>query len=681
MAKNKFLPHVFSPITINKLELPNRIIMSSMHLNMPHEAEYQGKAAFYAARAANNVGLIITAGCSPNDEGRPAANAFSILDDSEIENHKIITDAVHEKGGLIALQLLHFGREAYHGRMVSASDVKLGGAFYTPKPLTEEEIWQTIRDYGEAARRAKEANYDAIELLFSQGYLLHQFLAPMTNKRDDQWGGTFANRQRICVEVAKAVREAVGPDFPIIFRIPCLDLLEEEEGLEFDNGLKLIESLYPYGIDLLSVSVGWHESKIPTIAYVAPYSAFSVVSKRIKSQFPDLKINLGNRIQDVREAEKFLADGIDIVSMARAFLADPYIMTKTKEGRYDDVNICIACNQDCLDRVFSGRVVGCAVNPVTIEAEPELKVLPRKEMKPVAVVGGGLAGLSSAYFLALNGYPVVLFEKDYQLGGQIHLAVKIPKKDDFLKTVNFYERQLLSLGVKIKLATSFDTNYSDKFTCVVMATGSSPNVIDLDLDESIKVLNYDELLEHDLPVDFPVVVLGAGGIACDVAKYLKLRNPRYEGSAKYLEKHLEPELFAKLHDESYLEEEREVTILQRSKKKVAPKLGLTTRWISTDALAELKVKYFKNCKISDSAQHSLTVTSKSSGNEKVIPVKTVIMCTGQKANDGLSKELSTKKVFYVKAGAVKPQSKISVSRAIHDGHEAFQRINDWFDMQ
>jgi 2,4-dienoyl-CoA reductase (NADPH2) len=444
------LTATFSPLRVNSLELPNRVLMSSMHLNYEGSDQFNRMAHFYALRSENGPGLIVTSGCSPDMAGRAMLNGFSLDSDDLIDEHRKIVSVVHAAGGSkIALQLLHFGREAFHGRLVAPSALRLEGNLYTPRMLSHQEIVETIEGYAHAARRAVKAGYDAIEIVFSQGFLIHQFLSPHTNLRSDEWGGDIAQRMKFGQSVARAIRAAVGPTFPLVFRIPCLDLLEN--GVPFEDSLALIAALEPYGIDLLNVSIGWHESNVPTLATIVPQAGFASVAARIKQRFPQLLVCASNRINDLRHGEELLLSGAaDMVAMGRPFLADRQIVVKSANMRFDDINQCIACNQDCLDHVFLGEEVGCSVNPEA-GTPHEGAALPQTTASArVAVVGGGLAGMSAAYFLAARGVHVTLFERAMRLGGQMLLASKIPGKREYFETVRYLEHRLRTTTASLR---------------------------------------------------------------------------------------------------------------------------------------------------------------------------------------------------------------------------------------
>lgn len=632
---HQVLKRTFSPLEVNCLDVRNRILMSSMHLNFDGDDKYERMADFYALRAKNGPGLIVTAGCSPDIPGRAEPKGFSIDCDELIAQHRKIVRAVHAAGdSKIALQLLHCGRESFHGRLVAPSPLRLPGSLFKPAELTHEQILETIENYGHAARRAREAGYDAIELLFSQGFLIHQFLSPHTNLRTDQWGGDRESRMRFALHVAESVRNAVGSEFPIVFRIPCLDMLDH--GLSFEDSVALIEGLQPFQIDLLNISIGWHESLVPTLASAAPQAAFSSLALRVKRRFPHLLTCVSNRINDLRHAEELLIEGVaDMVAMGRPFLADRQIVAKSREQRFDDVNSCIACNQDCLDHMFLGEEVGCSVNP---ECGTRIDGIEPDALPPgtrIAVVGGGLSGMSAAYHLRRRGAEVTLFERDEMLGGQMLLAARIPSKSEFLATVRHLARKVRHSGVKVLLEREFTSAdaRSGEWSHVVLATGTEPNFRAGDnpyadtaqLDGAVQVLSGYEVLRQDLPVAFPVVIYGGGGVACDIAKFLLNRSRRLDVAEAYLGAHQVESLVGTLP--ALPQADVQITIAQRSSKKVGYRLGRTTRWITMNQLEASGVRMLRSAVLSRSEGEALVFDIK--GQAERLSARTLIVATGQ----------------------------------------------------
>lgn len=634
-GQTPLLRRLFSPIKLNRLTIPNRILMSSMHLNfddMPDQ--YERMAEFYALRARKEVGLIVTAGCGPNVEGMASANGFGLDCDDRIDKHRKITAAVHHEGGRIALQILHFGREAFHGRIVSSSPERLPSNMFTPRALSESEIAAAIVAFADCADRAVKADYDAIELIFSQGFLVHQFLAPACNKRTDRWGGSFDNRARLAMEIAAAVRARVGADYPLIFRIPCMDLLDG--GLTPEESLALIEKLMPFGIDLLNVSIGWHESSTPTIAMTVPRAAFASAARYVRNRFPSLKIATSNRINDPRIGEQLLIDGYaDVIAMGRPFLADPELVTKAKVNAFDEINTCIACNQSCLDYVFTGQPVGCSVNP-DCGLPGEGQYPPLAHPLNVAVAGGGVAGMGAALFLARRGARVVLFEASDALGGQLKMAARIPEKGEFAETVCFYSGAVRRAGVEIRLGESFNETSLESVAWdhVVLAHGSVPRRLDripgLNLPH---VVDYTDVLERGYPVAFPVVIIGGGGVACDVAKYLdKQHSLLRENGHRYLKAQTEA-----FDIDRYLDADTRVnefaglaiTLLQRSSRKIGYRVGRTTRWILMQAIEKAGVAMRNQVDVLEVKPDAVIIYDRARKSNVELPARTVIVAAGQ----------------------------------------------------
>lgn len=636
------LSRLFEPVRINRLVLRNRSMMSSIHLNLEgFDDQFERMANFYALRARHAAGLIVTSGCAPDLAGAFAPDGFSLKSDAEIDNHRLLTAAVHAEGGHIALQIMHFGREAVHGHLVSASAKKLASSIFTPRAMADEEIVTLIGAYADCAERAIRAGYDAIELIYSQGFLVHQFLAPGTNDRTDRWGGSLENRMRLAIEIARAVRDRVGPDYPIVFRVPCMDLFEG--GLGAEEALALIEHLRPFGIDMLSVSIGWHDSYVPTIAMVAPRAAFASATRLVRARFPEMPICVSNRINDPRVAESLLASGgADMVAMARPFLADAAFMSKAQQNRFDDINPCIACNQNCLDYVFSGEPVGCSVNPQSVRpGEGEFPPLSR-EMK-VAVVGGGIAGMGVALFLARRGARVDLFEENTELGGQLQLAVAVPDKSEFAGTVRYYRQALLRAGVCLHLGQRFEvaTAASQAYDHVVVATGCLPrepaDLPGLDLPH---VRQYTDVLGEQCPVELPVVILGGGGVACDLAKYVAKRHDEQRAAGlRYLEDRAHAESVVP-YRESSAPAVPSVTILQRSSRKFAMRLGRTTRWIQMQDMERLGVQMRNKLEILAITPEGVQIKDKRTQAVELIPARSVLLAAGHVPQTALAERLA-----------------------------------------
>lgn len=682
MTQN-LLPLIAAPLYINRLQLANRVLMSSMHLNHEGEDQFERMAHFYALRSHHGPGLIVTAGCSPDRAGCARPGGFALDDDALITRHRVITEAVHAAGqSRIALQLLHFGREAFHGQLVAPSALKLPGSIYTPAALSASQIRQTISCYASAASRAVEAGYDAIEIVFSQGFLIHQFLSPHTNQRNDEWGGDPGRRMRFAREVARAVRTAVGPGFPLVFRLPCLDLIER--GLGFSDACALIAALREAQIDLLNVSIGWHESEVPTLATIVPQAGFASVAARIKQLFPEVPVCVSNRINDLRHAEELLIAGhADMVAMGRPFLADRDILHKSFQARFEQINACIACNQNCLDHVFLGEEVGCSVDPEAGRRDEGQALPPLPGHPRIAVLGGGLAGMSAALYLARRGARVTLFERQRRLGGQMLLAARIPGKAEFLETVRHYEQQLVASGVELRLGQALEGAGMDDATLadgqwahVVIATGTEANPIpELGADVGrLRVYSWYDILTHNVPVAFPVVIIGGGGVACDVAKFLLQRRTRVQLADDYLKKFKAESLVGSLGP--LPTPAPELTIVQRSSRKIAYRIGRTTRWIMLGELQRLGVQFIRGGRLQHCANGELIIEMLD-GEQRHLPAQTLVFANGQRPRHAtLLQELRAAGVRCTLIGAAAATSArpASISSSIRSGYDCARHL-------
>ncbi|MDX3136865.1 FAD-dependent oxidoreductase, partial [Streptomyces europaeiscabiei] len=511
-------PHLLSPLDLGFTTLPNRVLMGSMHVGL-EEAErgFERMAEFYAARARGGVGLIVTGGIAPNEAGRPYEGGAKLTTDAEAEKHREITDAVHREGGRIAMQILHFGRYAYHRDLVAPSALQAPISPYVPHALTDAEVEQTIDDYARAARLARRAGYDGVEIMGSEGYLINEFIAAGTNHRDDRWGGSYENRTRFPVEIVRRVREAVGEDFIVVYRLSMLDLVPG--GSSFDEVVTLAKAVEAAGATIINTGIGWHEARIPTIATSVPRGAYSWVTRRLMGAV-SVPLVTTNRINTPEVAEELLADGhADMVSMARPMLADPDFVNKAREGRSDAINTCIGCNQACLDHTFSGKITSCLVNPRACH-ETELVLSPTRLRKRVAVVGAGPAGLACAVSAAERGHEVTLFDAASEVGGQLNVARKVPGKQEFDETLRYFRHQLDAHGVDVRLDTRVEADDLTAYDEVVVATGVTPRIPELPGVDHPKVLGYLDVLRDGAPVGDRVAVLGAGGIGFDVAEFL-----------------------------------------------------------------------------------------------------------------------------------------------------------------
>ena len=513
-------PHLLQPLDLGFTTLRNRVLMGSMHVGLEEAKDgFERMAAFYAERARGGVALMVTGGIAPNDDGRPYPGGARMATEEEAEKHKVVTQAVHEAGSKIAMQILHFGRYAYHPGLVAPSAIKAPIAPMPPRELTSAEVERTIEDYAHSAAMAQKAGYDGVEIMGSEGYLINEFTATRTNQRTDEWGGEYENRMRFPVEIVRRTRERVGPNFIIIYRLSMLDLVEG--GSTFEEVVQLAQAVEAAGATMINTGIGWHEARIPTIATSVPRGAFAWVTQKMKGK---VKIPLitTNRINTPDVGEKILADGwADMVSMARPLLADPEFVNKAAAGKADEINTCIGCNQACLDHTFSGKITSCLVNPRACH-ETILLIEPVSTKKRVAVVGAGPAGLAAATTAARRGHDVTLFEAAADLGGQFNIAKQIPGKEEFYETLRYFRNEVPMSGVKAQYNTrvGVDELVKGGFDEILLATGVTPRTPAIEGSDHPKVMSYLDVLRDKKPVGKAVAVIGAGGIGFDVSEFL-----------------------------------------------------------------------------------------------------------------------------------------------------------------
>jgi 2,4-dienoyl-CoA reductase (NADPH2) len=618
------------PLSIGKNEIKNRFIMGSMHTGLEELPNgFEAMAAYFAERAKGEVGLIITGGVSPNNDGRLWPGAICFNADEQISKHKVITEAVHEAGGKIAMQILHAGRYGVHDKCVSASAIQAPINIYTPRALSIEEIQTTIQDFANCARRAEEAGYDGIEIMGSEGYFLHQFIAPRTNKREDEYGGTFENRMRLPLEIIAAIREVVSEKFMLIYRISVVDLVEE--GSSKEEVIQFAKALEAAGVHLLNTGIGWHEARIPTISMRVPRGSFVWAAELLK-QHVSIPVSATNRINTPELAEEIISSGkADAVSMARPLLADPHFVLKAKNNQSNLINTCVGCNQACLDQIFSGEIASCLVNPFAAR-ELTLQLLPSTYKKKIAVVGAGVAGLTAALVLAQRGNEVEVFEQQESLGGQLRLAAQVPGKEEFFETIRYYTEQLKHFGVKIHLNTSFELkNFQEgNFEELVWATGVVPSGYAWEEnDGSLSVLNYVEAIQKNASLGIEVVVLGAGGIAMDVASLLTQKTETKEEYSAHWGIDVQLEHRGALQEKQERTPLRKVSILQRSNKKLGNKLGKTTVWSHRTELQQLGVGVFNGSTGLKILGGELLFNS--NGIDYVLQPNAIVLCLGQRS--------------------------------------------------
>ena len=669
-------PHLLAPLDLGFTTLRNRAIMGSMHVGLEEvPGGFDRMAAFYAERARGGVGLIVTGGFAPNDAGRVLYGAAMMSTPEEADAHRVVTSAVHEAGGKIALQILHAGRYAAHPNAVGPSPIQAPISPITPRELSGSEVVQTIADFARCAALAQSAGYDGVEIMGSEGYLLNQFLVTRTNQRTDEWGGEYAARMRFPVEVVRAVRQAVGPDFIVIYRLSMLDLVED--GSTFDEVVQLAKAVETAGATIINTGIGWHEARIPTIATSVPRGAFTWVTRKLKGQV-SLPLVTTNRINMPEVAEEVLARGdADLVSMARPFLADSDFMAKAAAGQADRINTCIACNQACLDHTFSGKMTSCLVNPRACH-ETELVIVPAETARRVAVVGGGPAGLACATTAARRGHQVVLFEAADQIGGQFNLAKQIPGKEEFEETLRYFRGELEATGVDVRLGVRVGAAdllpggvSPEGFDVVVLATGVVPRVPEVEGVDHHKVVSYLDVLRDKAPVGATVAIMGAGGIGFDVAEFLTHSGPSTS---------LDPQAWAAEWgvDTAYRQaggltepqEEppaRKVYLLQRKDSKVGAGLGRTTGWIHRTVLKNRGVVFIAGAvyeRIDDTGLH-VRVGERST----VLPVDTIVLATGQEPMRDLYAVLQESGADVRLIGGADVAAELDAKRAIKQGTE------------
>lgn len=664
-------PHLFQPLDLGFVTLPNRVLMGSMHTGLEERrGGFRRLAAFYAERARGEVGLIVTGGIAPNRAGWVSPFSGKLSTSSEARSHRLITEAVHAEGGRICMQILHTGRYGYHPLAVAPSALRSPITPFKPRALTEKGIQKTIQDFARCATLAREAGYDGVEIMGSEGYLINQFIAPRTNHRTDEWGGSFENRVRFPLEVLRAVRAATGPDFIHIYRLSMLDLVEG--GSSWEEVEALAGAVEQSGVNLINTGIGWHEARVPTIATMVPRGAFSWVTRRLKGKV-GIPLITTNRINTPEVAEKILAAGdADMVSMARPLLADPDFVKKARTQRSNLINTCIACNQACLDHVFERKPASCLVNPRACH-ETEYDQSPAVNPKKIAVVGGGPAGLAFSAEAAERGHQVWLYEAGDALGGQFNMAKRVPGKEEYGETIRYFEQELIRTGVKVFLRTvaTADLLREGGFDEIVLAAGVSPRQPEMEGMDHPKVLSYADVLEKGVPVGKRVAIMGAGGIGVDVAAFLAHSSaPETHPVQAYMaEWGIDPEYSTPgaLTTPSPRGSGREIYLLQRSPGKPGSRLGKTTGWIHRAGLKQLGVKMMSSVRylrIDDQGLHL------AAGKEQmVLDVDNIIVCAGQEPRRDLWQALHDQGVRCHLIGGAHTAGELDAKRAIE---QAFQ---------
>ena len=663
-------PYLFESLDLGFTQLPNRVLMGSMHLGLEEEKNGLEKlAAFYAERAAGGVGLIVTGGVSPNRQGWLLPFAARMSHKKHAKEHQVITEAVHQHQGKICLQILHAGRYGYHPFVVAPSAIKSPINPFKPKAISKRGIVSTINDYANCAALAKQAGYDGVEIMGSEGYFINQFICPRTNQRDDEWGGSFENRSRIAVEIVNAVRQKVGTDFIIIFRLSMLDLVQG--GSNWDEVVALGKLIEQSGATLINTGIGWHETRVPTIGTMVPRGAFTWVTERMKGELT-VPLIATNRINTPEIAEKILASGqADMISMARPFLADENFVRKAHQGRSNEINTCIACNQACLDHGFERKRASCLVNP-RAGYETELNFPLTTHKKKIAVVGAGPAGLAFSCYAAERGHEVHLFEKSTKVGGQFNYAKRIPGKEEFYETLRYFKKRLDVTGVHLHLESqqSVESLADANFEQVVLATGIKPRIVNIEGIQHSKVMNYLDVLRDNKPVGKKVAIIGAGGIGFDVAEFLVEAHSLTTEPEEWLKNwgvDKEYNQAGGLTEATIGEPARDIFLLQRKTTKVGKGLGKTTGWIHRSALQMKQVQMMAGVdyvKIDDQGLH-IQVNNK----PQILEVDNVILCAGQEPQRELQKGLKDRGITTHLIGGADVASELDAKRAIRQGAE------------
>ena len=669
----KLYPHIFKKLDLGFIELKNRIIMGSMHTGLEEIGDWERISEFYAARARGQVSLIITGGIGPNKEGSVLPGAAMMMNEKDVKNHMISTQAVHNEGGKIVMQILHAGRYAYNDKAVAPSPVKAPISPFTPKELDEEGIEKQISDIAQSAFLAKCAGYDGVEIMGSEGYLINQFLVKHTNKRTDSWGGSYNNRIKFPIEIVKRVREKVGKNFLIIYRLSIIDLIPN--GSSWEEVIILAKEIEKAGANILNSGIGWHEARIPTIATSVPKKAFSWITKKLYGNV-SIPIIASNRINSPEIAEEVLSENCaDLVSMARPFLADSDFVRKAFENRSNEIVPCIACNQACLDHTFSMKLTSCLVNPRACretELNYEKVILPKR----IAVVGAGPAGISFSIVAAQRGHEVSLFDENHEIGGQLNFAKMIPGKEEFYGLLDFYKNEIKRLKINLVKDHKVEISELKEFDEVVLATGVLPRKVNIKGQDDVNfVYDYQEVFNSKVSLGNKIAIIGAGGIGFDMAEYISSSgiSPTLN-ITKWMEKWgvVDPEKerggVLPKSEITLNTSSKEIFLLQRKNEKLGKRLGKTTGWIHRKSLEKKNVKMFAGVNYEQITKDGLLI---SFGEEKkdlqTLKVDSIIICAGQISEISLVEKLNINKINHHIIGGAKVANELDAKSAIDQG--------------
>ncbi len=673
MNSNSRYPHLFEPLDLGFTTLKNRVLMGSMHTGLEEEKNgFDKMARYYQERAQGGVGLIVTGGVAPNRAGWVAPFSIRLASRTQAIKHRQITQAVHDADGKICLQILHAGRYGYHPLCVAPSKIRAPINRFRPRELSERGVRNTINDFIRCAELAKEAGYDGVEVMGSEGYLINQFIVRKTNKRIDQWGGSFQNRIRFPLEIVRGIRAATGSDFIIIFRLSMLDLVND--GSQWQEVEELALALEDAGVTIINTGIGWHEARIPTIATLVPRAGFAWVTKRLMGTVT-VPLVTTNRINMPDVAEGVLADGCaDMVSMARPFLADPFWVDKAASGKESEINTCIACNQACLDNIFAQKTASCLVNPRACR-EIEMEFTQTSTPKKVAVVGGGPAGLSCAVTAAARGHQVVLFEASEEIGGQFRLARNIPGKEEFRETLRYFKNQLAHHRVELRLGQRATVDDLDSFDEVVLASGVTPRPISLPGGDAPHVVPYDQVLSGEVSVGDRVAIIGAGGIGFDMATYLLHDGEQESSVPEFLEEWGVDPTYQQgggIKKIKPATPDKTIYLLQRKKTKPGAGLGKTTGWIHRSVLKRNGVHLVNGVTYRTVSDAGLEIEI--AGETKLLEVDNVVVCAGQLSDRSLVKSLEDRGMDYHLIGGAQEAGELDAERAIRQGTELADRL-------